>query len=230
MFEGFSGRTVDFLWGIRFNNERDWFEANKRSYLNDLQRPMKALAQDVYDTVRKASPGRDLTCRVSRIYRDARRLRGRGPYKDGLWFTLERSKENWTQEPVFWFELKPEGYTYGMGFYAAPPLTMAKLRARIDRDPKPMEKLVRDFQKQSVFTLDGENYRRPKGNPSPLLAPWYQKKSFSLLCTRTQDELLFRRELLDHVSEGFSFLMPYYDYIIRLEGDPDPRLPKEPHE
>ncbi len=25
MFHGFSPETMDFLWGIRMNNERDWF-------------------------------------------------------------------------------------------------------------------------------------------------------------------------------------------------------------
>ena len=25
MFTGYSDQTVDFLWGIRFNNDRDWF-------------------------------------------------------------------------------------------------------------------------------------------------------------------------------------------------------------
>ncbi len=25
MFQGYTQETVDFLWGIRFNNERGWF-------------------------------------------------------------------------------------------------------------------------------------------------------------------------------------------------------------
>ena len=29
MFTGFTDETVDFMWGIRFNNERSWFEAHK---------------------------------------------------------------------------------------------------------------------------------------------------------------------------------------------------------
>ena len=29
MFTGFTDATVDFMWGIRFNNERPWFEAQK---------------------------------------------------------------------------------------------------------------------------------------------------------------------------------------------------------
>ena len=29
MFEGFSQETVDFMWGIRLNNEKSWLEDNK---------------------------------------------------------------------------------------------------------------------------------------------------------------------------------------------------------
>ena len=25
MFQGYTQETVDFMWGIRFNNERGWF-------------------------------------------------------------------------------------------------------------------------------------------------------------------------------------------------------------
>ena len=28
MFEGFYPETIDFLWGIRMNNNRDWFTAH----------------------------------------------------------------------------------------------------------------------------------------------------------------------------------------------------------
>ena len=36
MFQGFSGATVDFMWGIRFNNEKGWFEAHKEEYLTSV--------------------------------------------------------------------------------------------------------------------------------------------------------------------------------------------------
>lgn len=180
MFQGFSGATVDFMWGIRFNNEKGWFEAHKEEYLTTFQRPMKALADEVYVAFTDRHPDLDLICKVSRIYRDARRLFGRGPYKDHLWLSLTRPHEEGCAEPVFWFELGPEGYSYGMGFWQAPAVTMAKFRARMDREPKAMEKLARRFQKQDVFVLEGEDYKRPKAAPSRLLTPWYSKKSFAL--------------------------------------------------
>ena len=31
MFTGFTPETVDFLWGIRMNNNRDWFLEHKKT-------------------------------------------------------------------------------------------------------------------------------------------------------------------------------------------------------
>ena len=85
MFTGFTDATVDFMWGIRFNNERAWFEAHKEDYLQSFYRPMKELGAEVYDYISAKRPEDPLVCKVTRIYRDARRLHGRGPYKDHLW-------------------------------------------------------------------------------------------------------------------------------------------------
>ena len=41
MFTGFTDETVDFMWGIRFNNERAWFEAHKEIYLTHFYQPMR---------------------------------------------------------------------------------------------------------------------------------------------------------------------------------------------
>lgn len=138
MFQGFSNETIDFMWGIRFNNEKGWFEAHKAEYLQYFYEPMKSLSREVYAAMCEAYPDLGLISKVSRIYRDARRLHGRGPYKDRLWMSIEQPVEEWTSHPVFWFELAPEGYSFGMGYYSARPLTMAKFRARLDRDPRPL--------------------------------------------------------------------------------------------
>ena len=44
MFEGFTEEASDFLWGIRFNNEREWFLDHKQTYLTQVQTPLKELA------------------------------------------------------------------------------------------------------------------------------------------------------------------------------------------
>lgn len=224
MFTGFTDETVDFMWGIRFNNERSWFEAHKEIYLEHFYRPMVELADEIYAFLREQRPDYGLVRKVTRIYRDARRLHGRGPYKESLWFTVEQPSEQWTAHPVFWFELMPEGWTCGMGYYMPRPVTMAKLRARIDRDPGTMEKMMRALSRQGTFVLETEDYRRPKSAaPSPLLEPWYRAKSFSITHSDKLTDALFSREIVDWLKEQLPFLLPWYDYFVTLDGDPDPR-------
>ena len=50
-FKGFSKETVDFLWGIRLNNDRAWYAAHKQQCKEVLVNPMNALAQDVLDAL-----------------------------------------------------------------------------------------------------------------------------------------------------------------------------------
>ena len=127
MFQGFSDATIDFMWGIRFNNERSWFQQHKEEYQAHLYTPMKELAQEVFVRVDGAHPELGLCCKVSRIYRDARRLHGRGPYKDHLWFCIRGAGEQWHDRPTFWFELAPEQWSYGLGFWCAQASTMVEM-------------------------------------------------------------------------------------------------------
>ena len=51
MFEGYTPETVDFLWGIRMNNNREWFLAHKKDYVNHLYEPTKALGNALFQLV-----------------------------------------------------------------------------------------------------------------------------------------------------------------------------------
>ena len=222
MFQGFSPKAVEFLWEIRFHNERGWFSEHKAEYLTLIELPLRQLSREISQTMTEEFPRLGLELKISRIYRDARRLHGRGPYKDHMWFSLRRRNEAEGNEPCFYFEIAPERYSFGMGCYAPFPATMAKLRARIDRDPKPLERLARRLEKQDVFVLDGACYHRPKGDPGPLLSPWYNRRQLSLNCDRNCEGTLFSPALTEELLEGFRFLVPYYRYLQSVAGDPAP--------
>ncbi|GHV44435.1 TIGR02453 family protein [Clostridia bacterium] len=218
-FEGFSQKTIDFMWDIRFNNNKPWFEAHKAAYQRDLLAPMKALGQEVFARVSETYGGRGFVHKVSRIYKDARRNHGDGPYRDHLWFSIEKPSEEWTRTPTFWFELSPDSWSYGLGYYQARAETMAKLRARIDHNSKAFEKFVAPLAAQDEFTLDGDAYKRKKQAPTPKTEAWYNKKTFSLIHQGQIEDALFSPELAVRITGGFAFLMPFYDYFSALDAD-----------
>ena len=223
MFQGFSDTTIDFMWGIRFNNERTWFNEHKDEYLQHFYRPMKALAADVFARMDAAHPDRNLFCKVARIYRDARRLHGRGPYRDCLWFCIRGSGEQWHDHPTFWFELGPEQWSYGLGFWCAEAATMAKFRARLDRDSDNAARLIGQLEGQSEFVLAGPSYAKAKTAPKPELSAWYNKKNFSFEHVEPNSTELYHASFVDRLVEGMEFLMPMYSFLETTAGDPDPR-------
>ena len=224
MFTGFSQSTIDFMWNLRFNNNKPWFTEHKDEFQTVFQQPMKELAADVFEGIKKTSGDHGFISKVSRIYKDARRVRDGEPYRDHLWFSIEKPSEEWTSTPVFWFELKPEGYSCGLGYYQAKPMTMAKFRARLNKNPKAFEKLIAPLAKQEIFRLEGAEYARKKTAPTEKTAEWYNKKSFSIICERPIGEELFTPEFAKKLRSDFAFLMPLYDYFVTLDADPDSKF------
>lgn len=220
MFQGFTQGAVDFLWGVKFNNNREWFTAHKQEYLDLLDKPLRALASQLLEAMQAEFPQLGLRAHVCRIYRDARRLHGRAPYKDHLWLVLEQASDE-AGRPAFYFEIAPNYFSYGCGFWDMPPATAARLRARIARDPGPLEKLARRLNR-SKFTLLGEEYKRPKGDVGALLNPWYNRKNLVISFDDNCEGVLFTPELYDTLMAGFRFLAPYYTYLASLSADAEP--------
>ena len=224
-FQGFSKRTVDYMWNLRFNNNKQWFEANKEEYLREFLGPMKALGKNVFERISSDFDKHGFIHKTSRIYKDTRRVRGGEPYRTNLWFSIERPSEVWKSTPVFWFELAPDNWSYGLGYYEARPETMAKHRARIDRDPKAFEKLIAPLEGQDEFVLDGPEYARKKEAPTQKTAAWYNKKTLSLIHMQTNGDEIYSPGLAGRLVEGYRFLMLFYDYFITLDSDPAPTKP-----
>ena len=222
MFQGFTPQTLAFLKGIGIYNEKSWFEEHKQQYRQYLLTPMRQLAAETYETFQNRYPQFDLEPKVCRIYRDTRRSRGRGPYKDRLWFTFsQKTEEDMSSRLTFWFELTAASWSYGLGYYQAKPALMAKHRAKINRHPQKLSKLARLLQEQTEFTLEGPSYVRSKGDPGPLLRDWYNKKSFSLCHEEPAGRDIFSPDLVQRLIQGYSFLAPYYDYFSHLAQEQD---------
>ena len=149
MFHGFSPETMDFLWGIRMNNERDWFLAHKHEYTQYLYEPMKALGNEVFQPFQEV-PGLEL--KVSRIYRDAR-MHPATPYKESLWFCIRRHVEIWGQHPALFFELRPEGASYGFLLWQPRPDAMERFRRDLAARPDCFPALLKKAQADSGLRL-----------------------------------------------------------------------------
>ena len=220
MFQGFSERTSSFFWDLSFNNERPWFKEHKAEFDACIQQPLKALTQDVAEGLNELYPQYDWQQHVSRIYRDARRLYGRGPFRDHMWSDFYRVGAA-QREPGFWFGISAREYSWGMGFWDTTPDLMEHFRKAVEANPARFERIVTPLSKNRHFRVYGDSYKRPKGDMGPLLNPWYNCKSFSVGCSRDFGPELYDPELSKKILADYQKLMPLYCWLLELFGPAD---------
>ena len=207
-FQGFSPETMDFLWGLRFNNNREWFEPHKKQYQETLYEPMKALARELSEGLRDFP---ELTCRVSRIYRDAR-LHPPTPYKESLWICFRTADAMWGEQPVLFFELTPDAYSFGFLFWFPRTAQMEQFRRQLIAEPAPFLSIVKELEEATPLRVTGDAYKRPKPCPTPTLERFFGLKNLGAFVSRSIDDRLFSPALAQEVAETFAALKPLMRY------------------
>ncbi|MBQ6851745.1 MAG: DUF2461 domain-containing protein [Oscillospiraceae bacterium] len=214
MFQGFTPETVDFLWGIRMNNNREWFLQHKKEYVSTLYEPMKALGQELFRPFLD-KPGNLL--KVSRIYRDAR-LHHPLPYKESLWICIRQDVQWWAENPCLYFEIAPEGVSYGFILYRPRVSTMQQFREELANRPEEFLKLMADTQKAVGQPVTAQLYKRPKETAIPELEPYFAwKNHIACVAEEAVGPDLFGPELGQRAGAFLEGLIPLYDYFNRFK-------------
>ena len=214
MFTGFTPETIDFLWGIRMNNNKEWFTANKKQYTDHLYHPMKELGKELFEPFLDR-PGNLL--KVSRIYRDAR-MHPPEPYKESLWICIRQDVEWWAENPCLYFEINPDEVHYGFFIWKMRTSAMEDFRRHITAYPDEFLELVRKTEEAVGQPITADLYKRPKPTDNPDLERFFAWKG-QIACTRHEEfgPEVFSPELADRVRSYFEQLIPLYDYFNRFK-------------
>ena len=210
MFAGFTPETLDFLWGIRMNNNREWFNANKKQYTNTLYHPMKELGAELFEPFLDR-PGNLL--KVSRIYRDSR-MHPPEPYKESLWICIRQDVEWWAENPCLYFELNPDEAHYGFFIWKMRTSAMEDFRRHITAYPDEFLQLIKTTEEAVGQPITAELYKRPKQTDNPDLQRFFAWKG-QIGCIRSiaPGPELFGPELKQEVADFFEKLTPLYEYF-----------------
>jgi len=222
-FKGFSKLAFGFLAGLKENNNKEWFESNRATYQNELIMPMRNLVNDLSEFIISMDYNLDVTPAIgktiSRIYKDARRLRGGPPYKKSMWIAFKRPLEEWKESPTFYIELFSDSYSYGMGFYSAPRDMMDLFREELIKKPAEFLDAISFYKNEKKFELYGDYYKKIKPDGiAPEVFEWYRKKSFYLSCDNNPvDGVITSPKFVDVVTRDFARLAPLYHYLWKLK-------------
>ncbi len=220
-FNGFPPEAILFLRTLRDNNNKAWFESHKTDYRNDLLKPLQALAAGLGPLMLSIYPDLEVTPAInrtiSRIYRDTRFSRDKSPYKTSHWITFKRLRQDWKDYPAFFFEISPDSYRYGMGFYSASRRTMDNFRTAVDTNPQAFRAAVSFYAASKTFRIEGEKYKRPLKPDVPAdLQEWYNRKSLYLASNHQIHENCIGKRLITDLQEGFVLIAPFYHYLCKV--------------
>ena len=214
MFTGYSPETVDFLWGIRMNNNREWFLEHKQDYVKYLYEPTKALGKELFEPFVEKS-GELL--KVSRIYRDAR-MHHPLPYKESLWICIRQDVEWWAENPCLYFEINPDGIHYGFFFYHPRPAVMKEFRKQIAARPDEFLAMIQKVEESTGLSIYADTYKRPEPCPDPRLARFFSWRG-QIGCTVQENfsDDTFGPALAERVRDLLVKLTPLYDFFNRFK-------------
>lgn len=208
MFEGFSQEALDFLLGIRLNNNKEWFEERKSIYVEKIYEPLKALGEELFEPYKDTE---GMLLKVGRIYRDEH-FPPYLHYRDKLWIYVRYDAWHWNRTPTLFFEISPEGAEFGFRIEKPEAAVMERFRSQLSEDSGTFIKMVDDVVERFGLTVGGEEYKRKKPCNVPEAEQYFVKKGLSL-SKKVSGKKLFGRKLAKEAVEVFASLRDINDYF-----------------
>ena len=160
-------KLFKFFRDLKKNNEREWFEANKQRYEDEVRGPLLAFIDDFAEPLYKISPhfraeARKVGGSLFRIFRDVRFSKDKTPYKTHAGVHFRHENANDAHAPGFYLHLQPGEVFMGAGIWHPETAVARQIRAAILEDPDKWEKVMKSVAfSRHGFSLDGESLKRP---------------------------------------------------------------------
>lgn len=191
----FNASLFQFLIDLRFNNNREWFQANKKRYEAEVRDPMLHFIADVgphLETVSKrfvADP-RPRGGSLFRIYRDVRFSKDKSPYKTNVGAHFRHEVGRDVHAPGFYLHLEPGQVFVASGVWHPSGSALTKIRDAIVEHPKAWQRVISSKDFCAIGSLGGDSLKRPpKGyEPDHPLIEDLKRKDFIAHANFTEEQ------------------------------------------
>ena len=218
----FSQRSLDFLYFNHKYNSKLWYQEHKEDFKQYLSFPFRDLVTAMSPRMLEIDEQMITEPKsiVSRLYKDLRFAKDKTSlYRDHMWLTFMRGTNAMCGLPGYFFELSPYNFRYGCGYYMADAKSMASLRNLILSNAPVFQKAKECFENQSIFSLVGETYKKPRyADYTEDLSRWLEKKDICFIANSTDIDLLFSPNLADVLCDRFETIKPLYDLMMTAES------------
>lgn len=160
----FKRELFQFLFELKFNNERAWFNANKPRYEEHLKKPFLRFIEALGPRLAKVNRAYVADSRsFFRIYRDTRFAKDKTPYKTHVagqfrhQASIASSQSAAVHLPGFYLHLEPGESFGGGGIWGPEPASLKAIRSSVaKKDPAWMK-----LKAKKTYLWEQDKMKRP---------------------------------------------------------------------
>jgi uncharacterized protein (TIGR02453 family) len=225
-FLRFEPTILQFLEELTDNNNRPWFEENKRRYESQVLEPSLAFIRAFQPRLQKISPfcvasDRRIGGSLMRVYRDARFAGNQPPYKTNVGIQFRHRLGRDVHAPGFYVHIATDACFLAAGVWRPDRDALARIRRAIVDEPDRWRRAKNDKRFRQEFALAGDALKRaPRDFPAD--HPWIddiKRTDFIGLADLLEDEVL-SDDFLDIVAARCAAARPLMRFLCRALGVP----------
>lgn len=216
---------LDFFIELAPNNNKDWFDANRDRYENNVREPFKKFVSHLIDVMSKDLPElKELEPKdcIFRINRDIRFSKDKTPYKlmVSALITPGGKKKRAEDSRGVYFELGPEHVRVYGGIYEVDTEGLYAIREGMANDLGTFKMLYTDSDFIKVYgSIRGERNKvipkefKEAGEEEPML---YNKQWYFF--TQFEPEMVFSDDLDKVIVQCHKAALPLKNYLNKLKN------------
>ena len=207
---------LTFLKELQANNDKEWFQANKKRY-DALKKEHTDIVQQLINKISLFDPeiaGLEAKDCLFRIYRDIRFSPDKRPYKGHIGaYICQGGKNSWRSG--YYLHLEPGNNLLSGGLWMPEPKLLKAVREDIYNQMDEFTAILDDSSFKADFPeLEGGTLKRnPAGYPADF--PYQEiirHKDFCVSSIRP-DSFFDQKDWIDQAAETFKKLLPFHRFL-----------------
>ena len=206
-----SNDVLNFLKKLEKNNNRDWFNDNKKEF-KTLENEVKTFYNELF-TLIKTHDDVD-SFKLFRIYRDVRFSKNKQPYKTHFGGSFHRKKPEF--RGGYYLHIQPNNQSFiATGFWEPNKEDLLRIRKEFETDASEMRSILSSKLFNQVWgDLEGEELKSAprdfdKNHPDIDLI---RKKQY-IFTKKYKDTDILSNDFLNEVNNSFKAIRPFFDYM-----------------
>jgi uncharacterized protein (TIGR02453 family) len=208
---------LDFFKELAGNNNKDWFDENRKRYHESVKTPFDNFVTVMINEMRKTDKTLNISYKdcVFRINRDIRFSKDKTPYKLNRSAAISAGGKKDRVNPGIYFEITPEHVRVYSGVFGPDKHQLLAVREEIADNLKEFDKIISEKKFKSTFgEINGaKNVRLPKelqeaGEKQPLM---YNKQFY--VYTTFSPDIIFEEGLEKKLVDAFKIAEPLAKFL-----------------